>query len=281
MAYFCFKGFLTNKPGKTNMPRTRRSILGNRSYHITHRCYNRDFRFKHAIDRDRYQLRLFETKQKYDIHILDYMITSNHVHLLLWAEDPGEVSEAMRFLQGSAAQDYNLRKKRSGAFWTGRFHTTLIQNGSHLSRCLFYIGLNMVRAGEVKHPAEWKWSGFQKHMDQRKRYLIIEKESLFKCLEYRTDAESFQKWYIKTLESQIKTNQLKREAFWSEAVAVGGKSWIEEISKNLPVRKRDIEKAAPLYIQQGNDNQQLMEEKEIYILKGSKRDQSYLTRLKT
>ena len=128
------------------MPRNKRNILSNRSYHITHRCYNRDFRYKHAIDRDRYQLRLFETKQKYDIHVLDYMITSNHIHLLLWSDDPMEVSEAMRYLQGSSAQDYNRRKKRSGAFWSGRFNTTLIQNGSHLSRCLFYIGLNMVRA---------------------------------------------------------------------------------------------------------------------------------------
>lgn len=262
------------------MPRGKRNILGNRSYHITHRCYNRDFRFKHAIDRDSYQLRLFETKQKYDIHILDYMITGNHVHLLLWSEDPQEVSEAMRFLQGSAAQDYNRRKKRSGAFWTGRFHTTLIQNGSHLSRCLFYIGLNMVRAGVIKHPKEWKWSGFNEHMGLKKRYLIIERASLLNCMEYHTDAKSFQEWYIKTINSQIEAGNLKREAYWSEAVAVGGKSWIEEISKNLPVRKRDIERIYQ-YIQKSSPKQQLSEEKDIYILKGTKRDQSYLTRLKS
>ena len=138
------------------MPRNSRNMLSNRSYHITHRCYNREFRFKFSIDRDRYVMRLFEMTQKYDINVLDYMITSNHVHLLLWSKDPHEVSEGMRFLQGSSAQDYNRRKKRSGAFWSGRYHTTLIQNGSHLSRCLFYIGLNMVRVKAVRHPSEWK-----------------------------------------------------------------------------------------------------------------------------
>jgi hypothetical protein len=31
-----------------------------------------------------------------------------------------------------------------GAFWSDRYHPTLIQNGAHLGRCLFYIDMNMV-----------------------------------------------------------------------------------------------------------------------------------------
>jgi hypothetical protein len=34
-----------------------------------------------------------------------------------------------------------------------------MQSGSHLSRCLFYIDMNMVRAGVVTHPFEWAFGG--------------------------------------------------------------------------------------------------------------------------
>lgn len=47
---------------------------------------------------------------------------------------------------------YNRRKKRRGAFWEGRYRATLVQNGTHSSRCLFYIALNMARAKVVRRP---------------------------------------------------------------------------------------------------------------------------------
>ena len=136
-------------------PRGNRRFLESRTYHVTQRCYNREFRLKFAVDRDLYRLRLFEMVRNYDVTVLDYVITCNHIHLLLWTATPEMLSEGMRFLQGTFAQDYNRRKNRSGAFWSGRFHATLIQDGCHLARCMFYIGLNMVRNKAVRHPSEW------------------------------------------------------------------------------------------------------------------------------
>ena len=261
------------------MPRSKRTILSNHSYHITHRCYNREFRLKFAIDRDNYRMRLFETAQRYEVNVLDYMITSNHVHLLLWSEKPKQVSEAMRFLQGSSAQDYNRRKKRSGAFWSGRYNTTLIEDGSHLSRCFFYVGLNMVRTGAVKHPSEWKWCGFHEHMGLKTRYKIINKEALFKSLAYSIDTTSFQNWYINTINKDIGGKVLFREPFWTEAIAVGGCDWIKKISGVLSIRKRDIEKIHSSYTQEKTPSLRVCEERESYVLRGSKRDQSCITRV--
>lgn len=61
----------------------------------------------------------------------------------------------MQFLSGTAAQDYNRRTGREGAIWSSRHRPTLIEPGLHLSRCFFYIDLNMVRAGVVSRPVEW------------------------------------------------------------------------------------------------------------------------------
>jgi putative transposase len=37
-------------------------------------------------------------------------------------------------------------KKRKGAFREDRYHTTAVEGGLHLSRCMVYVDLNMVRA---------------------------------------------------------------------------------------------------------------------------------------
>jgi putative transposase len=65
----------------------------------------------------------------------------------------------MHFLQSVSAKDYNTRVKREGAFWRGRYYPTIIEPGRHLAHCLFYIDLNMLRAGVVKHPVEYRYTG--------------------------------------------------------------------------------------------------------------------------
>ena len=131
------------------MPRRPRGWIDNACYHVTHRCHKREFLLKFAKHRDIYMRELWQMKQRFKIDVLDYMITSNHVHLLITARHGSDISKALQFLHGAVGQSYNTLKKRQGAFWSDRFHSTRIQNGDHLRRCLFYIDLNMVRAGAI------------------------------------------------------------------------------------------------------------------------------------
>lgn len=80
-------------------------------------------------------------------------MTSNHIHLLVRDRGHGEIASSMQLVAGRTAQAYNLRKRRSGAFWEDRYHATAVDTGEHLARCVVYIDLNMVRAGAVDHPA--------------------------------------------------------------------------------------------------------------------------------
>ena len=134
------------------MPGRLRGLTDHTCYHVTHRCHKREFLFRFAKDRKRYTELLRETVHRYRVDVLNYVVTSNHVHLLVWVRKSSELPRAMQFLQGEFAQQYNKRKAREGAFWRDRYHTTMIQSGAHLSRCLFYIDMNMVRARVVDHP---------------------------------------------------------------------------------------------------------------------------------
>ncbi|MFH0909227.1 MAG: transposase [bacterium] len=74
-----------------------------------------------------------------NVKLLTYCITSNHVHVLLKASAPEELARFMQRVAGGMAQAYNQRKRRSGAFWSDRYHAAMIEDGEHLWRCMRYI----------------------------------------------------------------------------------------------------------------------------------------------
>lgn len=206
------------------LPRPR---IENCCIHVTHRCHKREYLLGYDLDRRIYRNRLVEAAGRFPaIRVLDYVITSNHVHLLLYAPRMRDLSEFMKWLQGTAAGDINRRQKREGAFWKGRFHATLVETGSHLSRCLFYLDMNMVRAKAVRHPEEWRFGGAQELLGLRKRYRAIDREWLLRLLGV-TDMSEFRQWYCQTLDELCQNREpYPRESFWSTSLAVGSRQWI-------------------------------------------------------
>ena len=75
-------------------------------FHLTHRCHNRAFLLRFARERNAYRAKLREHLRRYDLWLLDYCVTSNHVHLLVDAEDRSEVSALMRGVAGEFARAY-------------------------------------------------------------------------------------------------------------------------------------------------------------------------------
>jgi putative transposase len=209
------------------MPRANRYTLTGRVCHVTHRCHNQAFLLRFARDRDAYRTRLREALKASGVHLLSYAVTSNHVHLLTLSEGLGALSRMMQTVAGESAQAYNRRKGRSGAFWSDRYHTTMVESGSHLWACLRYIDLNVVRAGVVGHPADWEWTGWRELMGLRQRYRLLDLEQLITCLEEPTVA-AFRMRYGAMLEEALQRGELRRQPWWTESVAVGSEEFVRE-----------------------------------------------------
>ena len=215
------------------MGRRRRNNSEPCCYHVTHRCHGRSFLFRFKHDRRSYLERLRETALRFDISVLDYMVTSNHVHLLIYSSSASVLSKAMHHLQGNTARDYNRRKGREGAFWRGRYHPTMIENGEHLARCLFYIDVNMVRARACPHPSKWFGGSYREMTGSRRRYRILDMQRLLECLMHPGDIHGFSQWYDLTLRDCIGRYSPAREPVWSECIAVGGKEWLQKLGAGL------------------------------------------------
>jgi hypothetical protein len=65
----------------------------------------------------RYLHWVFEAKKRYGLSVLDYMVTSNHIRLLVKDTGQDVIAQSMQLIAGRMAQEYNHRKaakQRSG-----------------------------------------------------------------------------------------------------------------------------------------------------------------------
>lgn len=215
------------------MPRANRIFSAGYIWHITHRCHQREFLLKFALDRRRWRHWLFEAKRRYGLSVLNYIVTCNHIHLLCADRGNDEISRSLQLIEGRVAQEFNLRKKRRGAFWEDRYHATAVQSDGHLARCITYIDLNMVRAGAVAHPEEWEVSGYNEIQHPPRRRRIIDFPALCRLLGVATHDElaDMQK---RLVHEEIDTS--RRAAAWTESVAVGDRAYLENIKVDLGIR---------------------------------------------
>ena len=98
-----------------HMARANRHYIPGHIWHITHRCHKREFLFEFAKDRYHWFRWLFEARRRSGLVVLNYMVTSNHIHLLVFDKKGGEViPNSMQLVAGRTAQQYNDRKRRKG-----------------------------------------------------------------------------------------------------------------------------------------------------------------------
>ena len=215
------------------MARANRHYIPGYVWHITHRCHKKEFLLKFARDRRRWIDWLFEAKKRFNLSILNYMVTSNHVHLMVYDNNRRNViPKSMQLIAARTGQEYNIRKQRKGAFWEDRYHATAIELNSHLNRCLVYIDLNMVRARVVEHPKQWPFCGYNEIQDPPDRYRIIDLGSLTRLMGF-TDLHNFQSAHKRWVESSLQQDEPERENHWTESIASGSKSFIEEVKNSL------------------------------------------------
>jgi putative transposase len=220
------------------MPRANRHYIPGYVWHITHRCHKKEFLLKFARDRRRWLRWLFEARKRYGLCVLDYMTTSNHIHLLVRDNGGRDViPKSIQLIAGRTAQEFNQRKNRKGAFWEDRYHATAVETGKHLIQCLVYMDLNMVRAGVVRHPSEWPFSGYNEIQAPRTRYGLIDYEELRGLLGFQSMhdcAEAYRGW----IDESVKKVRHFRDGKWTESVAVGSRAFVTETKERLGVRAK-------------------------------------------
>ena len=197
-------------------------------WHITHRCHKQEFLLKFCRDRRRWLHWLFEAKKRYGFRVLNYVVTSNHIHLLVLDTGNGVIPRSMQLIAGRTAWEYNARKGRKGAYWEDRYHATAVDTEQYLFSCLVYIDLNMIRAGVVEHPQEWVHGGYREIQFPPQRYRIIDVPLLMDLCGVE-DIQELQSQRRLWLDMELERGIRARDDIWTRSIAVGSRSYVEKV----------------------------------------------------
>jgi len=156
-----FSGTLARSaPQKIRVARLPRLTVPGYPHHIIQRGNNRQAMF---VDREDY-LRLLEylgeSAQKHEVAIHSYVLMSNHFHLLATPAHESSLPGMMQSLGRRYVRRFNMRHRRSGTLWEGRYKATIVESERYLIACMAYIELNPVRAGLIAHPGDYPWSSY-------------------------------------------------------------------------------------------------------------------------
>ncbi|MFO8154287.1 transposase [Thioalkalivibrio sp.] len=219
------------------MPRASRHFLPGHIWHITHRCHERAFLLRYARDRRFWRARLYEARRRHGLCALNYVVTRNHVHLLVRDRGVGEIARSIQLIAGQTGQSFNRRKRRKGAFWEDRYHATAVESGEHLARCLVYIDLNMVRAGAVSHPREWESGGYREIQSPPRRYQVLDLEALTEALGLR-NVEQLQDCHRRWVDDTLASAAIARDDRWTRSLAVGSEPFVQRVQQEMGLDAR-------------------------------------------
>jgi putative transposase len=98
----------------------------------------------------------------------------------------------------------------------------------------------MVRAGVVRHPSEWPFTGYNEIQAPRERYAVIDYEGLRNLLNFK-EMPDFADAYRGWIEEAIVADGQLRDGKWSESIAVGSESFIMMTKEKLGIKAKGRE----------------------------------------
>jgi len=141
------------------MPRIARVAPGGLVYHVLNRANGRLRLFKKDDDFLAFEEVLALAHERLPTRILDWVMMSNHWHMVLWPERDGELTGFLRWLTLTHAQRWKHAHDAvgHGHLYQGRFKSFPIQDNGHLLIALRYVERNPLRAKLVERAEEWRW----------------------------------------------------------------------------------------------------------------------------
>lgn len=154
-------------------------------YHITSRGNERKNLFFNDTDRLHFIQLLKEGSDFFKVEVISYCLMNNHFHLLLKTKE-ANLSRFMQYINTSYTRNFNIRYRRIGHLFQGRYKAIVVGSDEYLLVLSRYIHLNPINIQELKDKSKkdkeillhrYKWSSFLEVIDPSKRskYLYCSK----------------------------------------------------------------------------------------------------------
>ena len=135
-------------------------------YHIMNRGARHRNIFLNDSDRRDFLRLLKDTIEMWRIEVHAFSFLSTHYHLLI-STPLGNLSRAMRHIDGVFAQRFNLRHGFDGSLFRGRYKSILVEKDNYLLEVFRYIHLQSVRAGICKNSEDHIWTSHRDYLSRQ------------------------------------------------------------------------------------------------------------------
>lgn len=158
------------------MSRLPRYFIPDTPFHVILRGNNREPIYVNDEDCQFFRDVLLDAVKRQGVSVHAYVFMTNHIHLLASPSHADSLPKALQSLGRRYVQYFNYRYQRTGTLWEGRYRATVVDAEPYLLECMRYIELNPVRAGMVKHPADFNWSSFRANAQGAQDALVTHHE---------------------------------------------------------------------------------------------------------
>ena len=210
-------------------------------YHVTSRGNEQKDVFKSQRDREKFLEYLASATERYGAVIHAYCLLSNHYHLLLETPE-GNLSQIMRHINGAYTTYFNVKRKRAGHLFQGRFKAILVDADEYALELSRYIHLNPVRAGMVTRPEEYRWSSYNSYIGQCTASSWLKVETILDYFSYNAkEAKQKYRSFVENLLGKEYESPFKN----TFGGAVLGTAEFIEMVTSEHIAKKEIDRSVP------------------------------------
>jgi putative transposase len=138
-------------------------------YLITAANFEHQYFMDAPARRTDFEAHLLEKLHEQAALVFAWVVLANHYHVLLQVPHLDKVSNALKWLHGTTANEWNQADGQAGRQVWYRFNDRKIRNDQHFYRALNYVHYNPVKHGYVTSVYDWPWSSVHNYLDDRGR----------------------------------------------------------------------------------------------------------------
>lgn len=206
-------------------------------YHVTGRMVgswrNERLRlFRDAKDFQRFLDRLGAAVEEHNVRLYLFCLMTNHFHLMLETPE-GNLSRFMQKLTTAYAVYFNLRHRRHGHLFDGRFKAKVVEGDDYLLKLSRYVHLNPVFVGgwnklslgeRLSHLRSYRWSSYSNYIGGQDQWKFLEKGPVLAHMGGRVrERPGHYREYVET--GLAEDDKEMREVMEGSPLCIGGESF--------------------------------------------------------
>lgn len=171
-------------------------------YHVTARGNEKRKVFFSRKDYEKFKEYLANAIEKYGFILHGYVLMTNHYHLIIETPEKN-LSKIMHYINSSYTTYTNIKRKRHGHLFQGRFKAIVVDRDSYLLELSRYLHLNPVRANMAGKPEDYPYSSYCCFTTTAIRDKLVTTRTIFEMIS--SNADMAREKYISFVESALGT----------------------------------------------------------------------------